>query len=135
MPSIVSRDFGCLLQGRGIYDVKGSVCFVLKFALPSLFSPSRLWSAIYRAEGISWVKGSVCFVLKLALPPFSPPLLSGVQYRAEGIYRVKGFVSFALKVAAPKVNSDKAGAMISVLKVIKFQFYFTSDTFHISDWL
>ena len=33
----------------------------------------------YRAQGISWIKGSVCFVLKFTFPPFSTPLLSGVQ--------------------------------------------------------
>ena len=51
--------------------VKGSVRFVLKFALPP-FSPPLPSGVQYRAEGISWVKGSVCFVLKFALPPFSP---------------------------------------------------------------
>ena len=55
--------------------VKGSVCFVLKFALPP-FSPPLPSGVQYRAEGISLVKGSVCFVLKFALTPFSPPLPS-----------------------------------------------------------
>ena len=37
-------------MGLGIYDVKGSVCFVLKFCTPSLFSPSPLCGAIFRKK-------------------------------------------------------------------------------------
>ena len=52
----------CLMyRAVGISWVKGSVCFVLKFALPP-FSPPLPSGVQYRAEGIYWVKGSVRFV-------------------------------------------------------------------------
>ena len=37
---------GLLYRGLGNYDVKGSVCLVLKYCTPSLFSPSPLCGAI-----------------------------------------------------------------------------------------
>ena len=58
-------------------------------------------STTVQGGGISRVRGSASFVLKFALPPFSPPLLSGVQYRAEGISWVKCSVCFVLKFALP----------------------------------
>ena len=67
---------------EGISWFKGSVCFVLKFALPP-FSPPLPSGVQYRAEGISWVKGSVCFVLKFALLPFPPSPLWSANFKTK----------------------------------------------------
>ena len=70
-----------MYRAEVIWDVKGSVCSVLKFALPPI-SPPLPSGVQYRAEGISWIKGSVCFVLKFALPP---PLPSGMQISQQNM--------------------------------------------------
>ena len=58
---VVSKSYA--YRGRGIYDVKGSVCFVFKFALLPL-SPSRLWSANFKTkQARDLINTSTCMLM------------------------------------------------------------------------